>query len=163
MRWAEIVGADVADHAEPLKIQWPRGAEGDSREPGTLVLRVEGPAAIEIQHMSQVILERVNRYFGFARDRPDRDPAGAAAPSRRASPTGRWIRRQFNVLRTRCRITDEAPENGAGAARRRRQAKVTARSRSWSPARHCHICRGRVARFRDKPGSDRPPSRRSFQ
>ena len=29
------------------------------------MLRVDGPAAIEIQHMSQVILERVNRYFGF--------------------------------------------------------------------------------------------------
>ncbi len=29
------------------------------------MLRVDGPAAIEIQHMSQVILERVNRFFGF--------------------------------------------------------------------------------------------------
>jgi len=31
----------------------------------TLVLRVEGPAAIEIQHQSAVIVERVNRYFGW--------------------------------------------------------------------------------------------------
>jgi hypothetical protein len=30
-----------------------------------LVLRVEGPAAIEIQHLSAVILERVNRFFGW--------------------------------------------------------------------------------------------------
>jgi hypothetical protein len=30
-----------------------------------LVLRVEGPAAIEIQHLSGVILERVNRFFGW--------------------------------------------------------------------------------------------------
>ena len=30
------------------------------------MLRVAGPAAIEIQHLSGVILERVNRYFGFA-------------------------------------------------------------------------------------------------
>jgi hypothetical protein len=66
VRWETIVGSEVALHAEPLKIQWPRGSEGENHEPGTLVLRVEGPAAIEIQHMSQVILERVNRYFGWA-------------------------------------------------------------------------------------------------
>jgi hypothetical protein len=34
-------------------------------EPATLMLRVEGPAAIEIQHLSAVILERVNRFFGW--------------------------------------------------------------------------------------------------
>jgi hypothetical protein len=28
-------------------------------------LRVEGPAALEIQHLSAVILERVNRFFGW--------------------------------------------------------------------------------------------------
>jgi hypothetical protein len=66
LRWAAIVGPDVADHAEPLKIQWPRRADGAQPEPGILVLRVDGPMAIEIQHMSRVILERVNRYFGFA-------------------------------------------------------------------------------------------------
>ena len=64
-RWATIVGDDVSAYAEPLKIQWPRGPEDEGSEPGTLVLRVEGPAAIEIQHMSNVILERVNRYFGW--------------------------------------------------------------------------------------------------
>jgi hypothetical protein len=64
-RWAEIAGADVARHAEPLKIQWPRPVEGQPQEPATLVLRVEGPAALEIQHKSDVILERVNRFFGW--------------------------------------------------------------------------------------------------
>jgi hypothetical protein len=34
-------------------------------EPATLVLRVEGPAAIEIQHMTGVIIDRVNRFFGW--------------------------------------------------------------------------------------------------
>jgi hypothetical protein len=65
-RWAEIAGADVARHAEPLKMQWPRPVEGQPQEPATLVLRVEGPAAIEIQHKSDVILERVNRFFGWS-------------------------------------------------------------------------------------------------
>ncbi|MGV3634107.1 MAG: DUF721 domain-containing protein, partial [Pseudorhodoplanes sp.] len=66
LRWSAIVGADVADHAEPLKIQWQKVPDGQPPQPGTLVQRVDGPAAIEIQHMSHVILERVNRYFGFA-------------------------------------------------------------------------------------------------
>src|SRR5262245_5539125 len=64
-RWTEIAGADIARHAEPLKMQWPRPVEGQPQEPATLVLRVEGPAALEIQHKSDVILERVNRFFGW--------------------------------------------------------------------------------------------------
>jgi hypothetical protein len=71
-RWADIVGAEIAAHSEPMKITWPRvkndqgDAQGDAQaEPATLVLRVEGPAALEIQHLSAVILERVNRFFGW--------------------------------------------------------------------------------------------------
>ena len=64
-RWGEIVGAEIAEHSEPDKIQWPRPADGETPEPGVLVLRVEGPAAVEIQHLSGVVLERVNRFFGW--------------------------------------------------------------------------------------------------
>ena len=64
-RWAEIAGPNVAAHSEPLKIQWPRPVEGQPQEPATLILRVEGPMALEIQHTSDVILERVNRFFGW--------------------------------------------------------------------------------------------------
>ena len=65
-RWPDIVGAEIAQYAEPLKMQWPRVPDGQQPEPGMLVLRVEGPAAIEIQHLAPQILERVNRFFGFA-------------------------------------------------------------------------------------------------
>jgi len=64
-RWPDIVGAEIAAHSEPLKITWPRAAREEMAEPATLVLRVEGPAALEIQHLSAVILERVNRFFGW--------------------------------------------------------------------------------------------------
>jgi hypothetical protein len=64
-RWAEIVGTEIAAHSEPIKIQWPRGTDPQLRNPGILVLRVEGPAAIEIQHQGAVICERVNRFFGW--------------------------------------------------------------------------------------------------
>jgi len=69
-RWGDIVGPEIAAHSEPMKINWPRAnshaAMGDEAlDPATLVLRVEGPAALEIQHLSAVILERVNRFFGW--------------------------------------------------------------------------------------------------
>ena len=64
-RWTEIVGSEIAAHSEPMKIQWPRGVEPQIRSPGILVLRVEGPAAVEIQHLGAVICERVNRFFGW--------------------------------------------------------------------------------------------------
>ena len=48
-RWPDIVGAEIAQYAEPLKMQWPRVPDGQPPEPGILVLRVE----------------RVNRFFGF--------------------------------------------------------------------------------------------------
>ena len=65
-RWAEIAGPEIAAHSEPLKMQWPRPVEGQVQEPATLVLRVEGPMALELQHSSDVILERVNRFFGWS-------------------------------------------------------------------------------------------------
>jgi hypothetical protein len=64
-RWAEIAGPEISVHCEPLKIQWPRPVEGQPQEPATLVLRVDGPMALEIQHASDVILQRVNRFLGW--------------------------------------------------------------------------------------------------
>ncbi|ABD89894.1 DUF721 domain-containing protein [Rhodopseudomonas palustris] len=64
-RWAEIAGPEVAEFAEPIRIQWPRPVEGQQTQPATLILRVEGPMALEIQHASDVILQRVNRFFGW--------------------------------------------------------------------------------------------------
>src|SRR5947209_9995652 len=92
-RWAEIAGSEVAAHSEPLKIQWPRPVEGQPQAPATLVLRVDGPMALEIQHASDVILQRVNRFFGWSavgrlalrqaplsrRDKPKTPPAPDAA------------------------------------------------------------------------------------
>ena len=88
-RWSDIVGPEIAQHSQPEKIQWPRPMHGETREPATLVLRVEGPVAVEIQHLSPVVLERVNRFFGWhvvgqlrLRQAPlrraKRTPAGAA-------------------------------------------------------------------------------------
>jgi hypothetical protein len=64
-RWDDIVGQEIAAHSEPIKLRWPRRSGDDDGEAGTLVLRVEGPAAIEIQHLAALICERVNRFLGW--------------------------------------------------------------------------------------------------
>ncbi|HZP79969.1 MAG TPA: DciA family protein [Pseudolabrys sp.] len=64
-RWTDIVGSEIAAHCEPMKIKWSRPQGDEPPEPATLMLRVEGPAALEIQHQLAVILERVNRFFGW--------------------------------------------------------------------------------------------------
>ncbi len=99
--WEDIVGPEVAAHAEPIKITWPRRADAadndESEEPATLVLRCQGPAAIEIQHQADVIVERVNQFLGWRavgrialrqaplrrRDKPRPPPAPDAAEARR--------------------------------------------------------------------------------
>jgi len=61
--WQEIVGEDLAKRSEPIKLTWPRRDDPDSV--GALQIRVEGAYALEIQHLQPVIVERVNRYFGW--------------------------------------------------------------------------------------------------
>ena len=98
-RWQDIAGPEIAAHAEPIKIQWRRKPDGEPAEPATLVLRVEGPAAIEIQHLAGVLIERVNRFFGWQavgqialrqapltrRERPTPPPADQETAARIAS------------------------------------------------------------------------------
>ena len=87
-RWPEIVGMEIAAHSQPEKIQWPRTPQArNAPEPGTLLLRVEGPAALEIQHLSDVILERVNQFFGW--QAVDGVRLRQAPLSRRAAPRSR--------------------------------------------------------------------------
>lgn len=60
--WDEIVGPDLAPRSLPMKLQWARGGE---TEPATLVVRVEGAYAIEMQYAAPVVIERINIYFGW--------------------------------------------------------------------------------------------------
>jgi hypothetical protein len=87
-RWTDIVGPEIASLAEPIKLQWQRTAPGEN-EPATLVLRVEGPTAIEVQHLSNVILERVNRFLGWRA--VERLALRQAPLRRRSKPHQEWI------------------------------------------------------------------------
>ena len=123
-RWREIAGAEIAAHAEPVKLQWPRRIEGEPPEPATLVLRVEGPAAIEIQHQSAVVLERINRFFGWqAVGRIVFRQAPLSRPKTRAAPPQIDAEEAARVEATLAAVTDgdlRAALGRLGAAVKRR-------------------------------------------
>lgn len=65
--WSLIVGPALACFTAPQRLRWPRGQapENDPRAGATLVIRVDGPAAIEVQHKAPQIIDRINTYFGY--------------------------------------------------------------------------------------------------
>jgi hypothetical protein len=72
--WPAVVGEELARFTAPEKVVWPRRSEdGEAASPQSawrtdgaiLVLKVDGPRAIEVQHRAEQILERVNIYFGY--------------------------------------------------------------------------------------------------
>ena len=66
MHWPEIVGAELADHCQPLRLQWRRRHAGDvTIEPATLIVRVESASALMLQHMEAIVVEKVNTYLGW--------------------------------------------------------------------------------------------------
>ena len=98
--WPSIVGAELAQFTMPDRVVWPRHRDdtgetvrrqGRRDEGAVLVLRVDGPRAIEVQHRSCQILERVNSHFGYRavaemrilQAPVTRRPAPAAAADRR--------------------------------------------------------------------------------
>jgi len=61
-RWREIVGPRYADVSTPESIRFPAGQRRD----GVLTLMVDGAHAPMMQHVAPTIVERVNRFFGYA-------------------------------------------------------------------------------------------------
>src|SRR5438128_4610094 len=60
-RWGEIVGERYARVSLPESIRFPAGRKSG----GVLTLLVEGAHAPLIQHLAPLIIERVNRFFGY--------------------------------------------------------------------------------------------------
>ena len=82
-RWAEIVGERYAKVSSPESIRFPAGKKAG----GVLTLLVDGAHAPLIQHLTPMIVERVNRFFGYAAInrivfRQGKTPADAPAPVR---------------------------------------------------------------------------------
>lgn len=61
--WNSIVGANLAQNCLPERIEYKKGERGN----GTLILNVSsGAFALEISHLSSIIVEKINTYFGYA-------------------------------------------------------------------------------------------------
>ncbi len=90
-RWTEIVGERYSKVSSPESIRFPAGR----RTAGVLTLLVEGAHAPLMQHLAPLIIERVNRFFGyqavdrlvFRQGRPAAVPAPVRRPELRAVPT----------------------------------------------------------------------------
>ena len=107
-RWREIAGEEIAEHSQPLKVNWPRPVADRPPEPATLVLRVEGPMALEIQHQSGVILERVNRFLGWqAVGKLALRQAPLSRPDKRAAQQGPDAARIAEVAKTLDAVEDD--------------------------------------------------------
>lgn len=61
-RWREIVGERYAAISTPESIRFPR----NSRDGGVLHLSVAAAHAPMLQHAAPAIIDRVNRFFGYA-------------------------------------------------------------------------------------------------
>lgn len=59
--WPQIAGERLADMCHPEKLHFAQGKSDN----GTLWIMVEGVAALELQHMQPVLIERINRLCGF--------------------------------------------------------------------------------------------------
>ena len=68
-RWAEIAGPDLAGVSAPQKLSAPPrapAADPDAPAPrSVLTIRVEGAFALEAQHRTAEIVERVNAHLGW--------------------------------------------------------------------------------------------------
>jgi hypothetical protein len=61
-RWSEIVGPRWGGASVPESIRFPPGKKAE----GVLTLTVRGAHAPMMQHIAPEIVERVNRFFGYA-------------------------------------------------------------------------------------------------
>lgn len=111
--WPEIVGGRLARHCRPSKLEWPRrrraaDTAAGASESGTLVVRVEGVFAIELQHLAPVVIQRINAHYGWAcvgRIVLQQDRVGRGGPA--ASRPGVDPERRGAVSRAVSRIEDE--------------------------------------------------------
>jgi hypothetical protein len=87
-QWSAIVGGELAAYTRPEQLRWPRRRQAPGevatvrrREGATLVLRVEGARALDVQFRTPQVLERINGYFGYAAVGTLRFLQGPVAPT----------------------------------------------------------------------------------
>ena len=126
--WPDIVGPRLAAACQPVRIEWSRRGLRDRDErpqPATLVMRVEGAFALEVQHVAPLLMERINAYYGWRcvgrivlKQGPVR--RAVASPSAKPAPLGAAERRRIAAA------LDGVAEDGLRAALDRLGAAVLA-------------------------------------
>lgn len=101
-RWDSIVGDDLAGLCRPVKLSFPVG----KRDGGTLRVRADGGAALELQHLAPQIVERINVFLGYravAHLRLVNGPVAArrTAPAEKPPPPNSEVIRQTAALEQR--------------------------------------------------------------
>ena len=93
--WPDIVGERLAPLLPALEARMaeaPPQGRGRAPESGTLVVRVEGVFALELQHLAPVVIQRINAHYGWAcvgRIVMQQDRVDAGPGARRWSPSTR--------------------------------------------------------------------------
>jgi len=79
-RWNEIAGATLAENARPERLS-PAGKKDDG---AILHLRVANGWGPQVQHLEPVILERINRFYGYRAVTGLRIRQGRLSPPRKS-------------------------------------------------------------------------------
>ena len=65
--WSAIVGPQLAAMSQPVRLSRRKsGRDGEDTAGGVLTVKAEGAIALEIQHLSPQIIDRLNSYYGHA-------------------------------------------------------------------------------------------------
>jgi hypothetical protein len=88
LHWAEIAGSRLAPWTEPVQLKWPPRPPGQEipTDGATLTIKVEGAFALDLQHMTPQLIERINSHFGWrcvAKLLLKQGPVRKAAPPRK--------------------------------------------------------------------------------
>jgi hypothetical protein len=63
--WEDIVGPRLGQNSQPIKLNWPTRHQSNGNSVATLVIRVESGFALELQHLTNVVIDRVNGHLGW--------------------------------------------------------------------------------------------------
>ncbi len=71
--WSKIVGTDIAAYTVPERLKWARrigepvegGETGSGRPAATLIVRVDPARALDVEYKTQLLMDRINAYFGY--------------------------------------------------------------------------------------------------
>jgi hypothetical protein len=69
LHWDDIAGAHLAPWSEPVSLRWPPRPPGadpaQSKDGAILTIKVEGAFALDLQHQTPQVIQRINGFFGW--------------------------------------------------------------------------------------------------